>query len=396
MRLRWQLLPQSTEQEQAQISHKVTWLELFYDLVFVVTITQLGNLLSHHITPSGILVFITLFILIWWAWHNTALYFNRCSIDNFPRRLLVFAQVFAVGNLAITLSGAFGETSSSFAFAYSAIRLALVLLYLIMDQHVPQARPMIRRYITGFGIGAFLWLGSGFVPQPFRYLIWVLALGIDLYTTLSSGTRKQHGLLPLNIPRLSERYGQFTLIVLGESFIETVNGLVGKGVSLASLVFSAIAFVFITSIWWTYFDNLSGTTIKSDGASLVWTYLHLPLTMGITMTGVALEKVVLLKFDSTFAASHRLLLYSAMMISFIAIAIIDAVTENKDGTAKGLRILSRLGTALILGLLLVLGGRLNQLVSLSLAALTCLVQMITETMQSFCPSTWTSATKQEG
>ena len=95
-----------TEEER-----KVSWLELFYDLVFVATIIQLGNMLSHDVSWLGFLKFVALFIPIWWSWTGITFYMNRFIVDDVWHRLLVFIQIFGIATLGLSIQDAFGVSA---------------------------------------------------------------------------------------------------------------------------------------------------------------------------------------------------------------------------------------------------------------------------------------------
>ena len=108
---------------------RVTWLELFYDLVYVATFIQLGNALSEDISWTGFLRFVALFIPIWWSWTGITFYFNRFVVDDIWHRILIFSQIFFIVILGISVQGAFSDLAAQFVLAYVGVRLILILLY---------------------------------------------------------------------------------------------------------------------------------------------------------------------------------------------------------------------------------------------------------------------------
>ena len=152
--------------EHSGEERKISWLELFYDLIYVATIIQLGDLLSGAVSPAGAALFVLLFIPVWWSWTGMMFYFNRFVVDDAWHRLLVFAQMFAVANMAISVTGAFGDRSQAFALAYFAVRAILVLFYVRAWRHVESARPLIRRYAIGFALAASPWRTSWVTATP--------------------------------------------------------------------------------------------------------------------------------------------------------------------------------------------------------------------------------------
>ena len=265
---------------------KVGWLELFYDLIYVAAIIQLGNVLSKDVSWMGAARFAFLFVLVWWAWTGTMFYYNRFVTDDALHRVIIFAQMFAVGNMAIFASTAFKEGAIPFALSYTVARLMLVALYARASAYNERARPLINRYIGGFSVGAALWLLSVFVPAPFRFVLWFLALAVEFYTPLSKGSRQLYGLLPPDAHHMMERFALITIIVLGESFIKSLDALVGHSITGATYVFGAVAFLLVVSVWWVYFDDVAETHIRETAlAPFVFIYTHLPLALGITALG---------------------------------------------------------------------------------------------------------------
>ena len=117
-------LDQNPEEER-----RANWLELFYDLVYIATVIQLGTYLHHHLSVVGALQYGFLFLIVWWSWSGTTYYGNRFVTDDALHRLLVFVQIFAVGNLAVSIPTAFGAGGATFALSYVALRVLLVLMY---------------------------------------------------------------------------------------------------------------------------------------------------------------------------------------------------------------------------------------------------------------------------
>ncbi|MEX2535152.1 MAG: low temperature requirement protein A [Trueperaceae bacterium] len=308
---------------------KISWLELFYDLIYVTIIIQLGDFLSANVSPLGALLFVLLFVPVWWSWTGMMFYFNRFLVDDLWHRLLVFAQMFAIAYMAISVTGAFGPGDQAFALSYFAVRMILVILYLRTGQHVIDARPLIRRYAMGFAVAASLWAISAFVPAPYRYAIWVVALVLEFWVPLSSDSRRLQSLLPPDRPHLAERYGLFTIIVLGESFIKVVGALAGQVPTPATLTLMLLGFALAVSLWWLYFEMAGGPAEHATArASYTWIYLHLPITIAITAVGVGLKKIVVLDPGAPLPDQYRWLLAGAAGLFLLSVALLGLVVAQ--------------------------------------------------------------------
>jgi low temperature requirement protein LtrA len=120
-------------------------------------------------------------------------------------RLVVLLQMIGAAALTINIRGALGETSGNFAISYAAIRAFLVLEYMRAGRKVPSASMLANRYAQGFSLSTMLWLISAVIPAPMHFIIWALALAIDITTTILIG--RKHALLAPNIFHLPERMG---------------------------------------------------------------------------------------------------------------------------------------------------------------------------------------------
>jgi low temperature requirement protein LtrA len=356
---------------------KVGWLELFYDLIYVATIIQLGTLLSDNVSPLGALLFVLLFIPVWWSWTGMMFYFNRFVTDDIWHRLLIFAQMFAIANVAISVTGAYGDTSRDFALSYFAVRIILVVLYARAWHHVGSARPLLQRYTIGFSAASLFWLASAFVPVPYRHLLWVIGLLVEFYVPLSAGSRRLHSLLPPDAPHMGERYGLFTIIVLGESFIKVVDGLAGRGIVPFSLTLSGLGFIITASFWWLYFDRIAGAGIRrTASAPYIWIYTHLPLTIGITALGVSTKKMALLEFGAPLPEHYRWLVCGAVATCLVALSLLDLVSDTGAHSPDRRRLLAYLGAAVLVLALVPLGAYMPAIVLVSIVTLACISQIV--------------------
>lgn len=368
--------PQLRIGEGSEEERHATWLELFYDLVFVVAIAQLAHNLADDVSLSGFFGFVVLFVPVWWAWIGTTLYSNRFDSDDLGHRLLTGLQMVAIAALAVNVHHGLGESSAGFALSYATVRLLLVVTYIRAIRSVPLARPLTVRYAIGFAIAAGLWLISAFVPLPLRFIFWALGLIVDFATPLS--TLNLQAKLPPHQSHLPERMGLFTLIVLGESIIAVVDGVAEQKWQIRSAISAIFGLSIAFSFWWLYFENVTGASIRDAAAEgkvatmQVWFYGHLPLVIGIAATGVGVEKVV--SSDPTLALPEnvRWLLCGSVALCFLSLGILHLTRVIKYCK---IRARYRSGAAAVLVLALAAGGGLLPLSLISLVALVCAVQV---------------------
>ncbi|MFN3429755.1 MAG: low temperature requirement protein A [Candidatus Sericytochromatia bacterium] len=268
-----------------------TWLELFFDLVFVVAITEVAHLLHKPLDDTTFVLYLLLYVPIYWAWVGHTVYANRFDTDDLFFRLATFGMMVAALCMAVPISTITEGGTEVYAAGYLAARLLLIALYARAWWHLPEARPMTSWYLLGFGAAASCWIASLFVPPPARYLLWVAGLTIDFVTPWIK--RRMLSQYPLHQEHFPERMGLFTIIVLGESIIATEAGLSSVKPEGPWITTAIMGFMVMASIWWLYFTFVQHAKLdKALRNGLAYIYVHLPLTIGISMLAVAIGHLV--------------------------------------------------------------------------------------------------------
>ncbi len=150
-----------------------SWLELFFDLVFVLAVAQIAHVLNEHSDAGGALKFLALFAPVWWSRVGFTFYADRFETNEPIYRVVTFAAMLAVAALAVNLENAFSASGDApFVFCYVLVRVVLIALYIRAAYHVPLARAFCLQYIYGFSFAAVLWLNSLLAAPPIRYWIW--------------------------------------------------------------------------------------------------------------------------------------------------------------------------------------------------------------------------------
>lgn len=369
--------------EDGEEERRATWLELFYDLVFVVAVSQLAHNLHDHVSLSGVLGFVALFIPVWWSWIGSTFYANRFDSDDVGHRLLTGLQMLAIAALAVNVHHGLSASSAGFALSYALGRALLVVEYIRAGRHIAKARPLTNRYATGFAIAASFWLISIFVPMPWRFVFWTLGLFVDFATPLTA--RKLMLELPPHASHLPERFGLFTMIVLGEAIIAVVDGVSEQKWDILTVISAIFGLTIAFSLWWVYFDNLGGTPIqraRTEGRAVIaniWLYTHLPLVMGIAATGVAVELVLLSKPMLALPDAIRWLLCGSVALCFLTLGILHRI-----GVIRYCKIRTkfRVGAAIVLPLIALFGKGLLPVMVIGLVALVGAVQVVQDLYQS--------------
>jgi low temperature requirement protein LtrA len=334
---RWWQPPKNIRDREEERS--VTFLELFYDLVYVVLIAELAHSLSEHITPAGVGGFAFLFIMVWLAWLNGTLYHDLHGNNDIRTRVFTFLQMFTVAAMAVFAHNALGEGSVGFALSFAAYQFVLTWLWWRTGVYDPNHRPLSQPYSLAFLISTLLFIASVFVPVPWRFYLWGLALLLSLlipFYTISQGRTNPDIQAQIDIsfsmsPSAVERFGLFTIIVLGEVIVGVVSGVAGHhhltwGVGITA----ALGMLIAIGIWWVYFDFVSHhKPIDKVTKTITWLNLHLPMTIGIAAAGAAVFNVVE-HAGEPLPPEVRWLLVGAVGLALISIAVLMRSIQIPD------------------------------------------------------------------
>ncbi|MEM7133974.1 MAG: low temperature requirement protein A [Chloroflexota bacterium] len=393
---------------------KASWLELFYDLIFVASIIQLGDGLSNTLAddPAGsMLRFGVHFAPLWFAWSSFTFYSNRFDVDDILHRVLVFGQMFAVGAMGITAPLSMRIDSPDhlrFTVAFVAALMFAIAMTARAYKHTKDARAYNLYWGGVFVVGASVWSVSLLVPEGWHYILWVMGILAMMSAPLHPRSRALMDQFPLDQEHLSERYGLLTIITLGESFVkvlsylatpvEKLKDLNNDGVVAFDEVYQvvyyaadpafmgmgALTLLITCSLWWIYFDDVAGSHLREGlGNWVVWLFAHLPLAGAITGVGVAVKNAIKIDFLESPSPYYATLLTVMLAVVFFSVALIDKASYRKqsdldDAWRVRLRVLS--------GFIVLLVGAVSGLMTgwlfLGTVALVCLFQVVVDMMMS--------------
>jgi low temperature requirement protein LtrA len=311
---------------------RVTFLELFFDLVFVVVIAEIAHRLAEHPSWSGVGWFVFLFYAVWSSWINGTLYYDLHSTNDVSVRVFTFAQMLAVAVMAVYVGDVPGDGAAGFATAYAINKLILVVLWFRTGLHDPTHRPASIPYSTAYLLSAVLFAISVGVADPARYWLWALALVLEMAGFFIAMNRWRPPDFQVGdaviaaTPSLIERMGLFVIIVLGEVIVGAVRGMaevrsLGTGAILVGLLGVLVAI----ALWWLYFDLASHET-PVPRFTLAWLYLHLPMVMAIAAGGAGVLNTVEHAAEA-LPGAVRWLLVGALAAALCSIVLITLVLE---------------------------------------------------------------------
>jgi low temperature requirement protein LtrA len=278
--------------------HRVTPLELFFDLVFVFGLTQVTSMLADDPTWGGVFRGMLVLAALWWAWSVYAWLTSATDVDEGAVRLVMLAAMAAMFGVAVAVPGAFGDDALLFGVAYFLVRLLHLVLSATVARDDPDRRGALLRFAPTALLGASLLVLAGFLDGDLRIAAWVLALAIDYLGPVVIGVGRGWQVAP---EHFAERHGLIILIALGESIIAIGLGA-GFELGTGALGAAALGIVVVSALWWLYFDVaaifLRTRLMQATGLELhrlalnAFSYLHLPMIAGIVLFALGLKTTV--------------------------------------------------------------------------------------------------------
>jgi low temperature requirement protein LtrA len=274
---------------------RVMPLELFFDLVFVLALTQCTALMAHHTTWSGLLQGLLVLGVLWWAWVGYAWLTSVIDPEAGAVRLVMFGAMAAMLIVSICVPEAFGNLALTLALAYGVFRIAHIALFMLATP----GDAALRRSVTGLAgstaVAVTLLAAASLLDGLAQAALWALALFLDMagpYFFGSEGWKLVPG-------HFAERHGLIVIIALGESIVAigvAASGSLDLGIATVAVLGIALA----AALWWTYFDvvalvsarRLAEAEVGRDQNELArdsYSYIHLALVAGIILVALGLK-----------------------------------------------------------------------------------------------------------
>ena len=285
-----------------QGGQRVTFVELFFDLVYVLAVTQLSHLLLEHLGVHGAAQTALLLMAVWTAWIYNAWFTNWFDPDRRVVRLVLLGVMLASLLMSASLPEAFGERGLVFAAAYVTMQVGRTVFVIAALGEDPGLRRNFQRILSWLVASGLLWLAGGLAQATAREALWLAAVVAD-FTAPACGFytpglgRSRTTDWTITGGHMAERCQLFVIIALGESLLvtgTTFGELPLSAVTVAALV---VAFAGSVALWWVYFDRSAedaGEVIarSADPGRLgrsAYTYCHIPMVAGIIVAAVGDE-----------------------------------------------------------------------------------------------------------
>jgi low temperature requirement protein LtrA len=365
-----------TTEDMSEQRH-ATWFELYFDLVFAAAFAELATGLAKDPSAAVFGRYVGLCLAVQWVWAGYTFYANRFDTDDVIYRLVKAGAAFTVAAIATQIPHVMEAEGGTVAFAagIAVVRYLLVFLYARARRHISgEGRGLINVLLPTFSFTAALWAISTVVPEPGRFMLWGVALAIDLSVLPIAWGRLEGPRVVAS--HLTERFGTFFIVILGVSVVNVVAAVAGMQFSADAWIVAATCFVIALSLWWIYFDLADTSVVGRGRLGLVYLYAHIPLFPGVAAFGAGTKIAITHADQATLIAGGRWALaggIAAFSLSLAALHLGAEWTSPRDRTFIGRLVLAA-------GLIAVaaVGGGISPLAFVALVATGVLGQLMLE------------------
>lgn len=342
------------------------FVELFFDLVFVYSVTQVVGLLHHEFNWTGVGQAVLVFWLVWWAWSQFTWALNAANTEHHHIQFWTLATTAVAFFMAVALPDAFHGGSLAFAIPYVLVRVIGLSLYSWVAWEHPTQRMAVRTFALVSVGGLAAVIAGGIVGGMAQYGLWGFAILLDV---VAAAIATQQDGWDLNPEHFGERHGLFVIIALGETLIVAAGGLAGAAWTGTTITVAMLAVATSCALWWTYFPNskptLEEALAKQTGVTQatmardVFSLMHFPMLCGVIAYAVAIEAIVTHPTDPlSFGGRLALALGLVLFVGGMAAAMWRATCG---------RLVPRVLIVTVTGLLVVVVGGVPPLASLAIA-----------------------------
>ena len=321
---RWFLRPPRPHGEVIE-DRTVSFLELFYDLVYVVLVAQIAHTLAEDVSWSGVLDFIVVFGLVWIAWFNGTQFHELHGREDGRSRSFIFLQMGILTVLAVFAGRATTTDGEQFALTYAVLLTVLFWQWAsVYRTDSPAYRPGALRYLAGLVVSIGAVLASSGMEDAARLGVWGTVVVGSIALVVFYLLRTSDDSLGIRATAsMAERYGLFIIIVLGEVVVGVVDGLRGvENLDFRTAATGVLGLSIAFGFWWTYFDFVGRRLPRQDGGSLaLWLYSQLPIALAVAAAGAGMVSLIEHAADARTPAPSSWLLagsVAALLIALVA------------------------------------------------------------------------------
>ncbi len=356
---------------------RVTPLELFFDLVFVLAITQCTALMAHHPTWSGIAQGLLVLGMLWWAWTGYSWLTSVIDPEEGAVRLVIFGAMAALLLVSLCVPEAFGELGLAFALIYGVVRSAQIALFMLASPEDDALRHSVLGLAASTLVAVTLLALASLFDGLAQGALWALALFLDMAGPYFFGSEGWK-LMPAHF---AERHGLIVIIALGESIVAIGVGA-SHELTLAISTAAVLGVALTAAMWWIYFDVVAIVSgkrlaeaevgrVQNEMARDSYSYLHLVMVAGIVLVALGLK----LTIGHTGAHLHTVPAFA--LLGGLAVYLLGLVAFRYRHVHSINR--RRLGLAIVLLILVPVATEVPALIALAVANVLIWAMIVYET-----------------
>ncbi len=364
---------------------KISWLELFYDLVYVAAIGQLTHRIAVNPTWGTVGYSFLLFCMIFWSWVNGSEYYDLHGGDGIRTRLLTFWQMLGVAAVAITMPDVFDGNQQGFAITFAVLQFLITYMWWSVGLYDPSHRVFNKFYTINYSIAFALLIASIFTGYQTAIVLWVIALVFDLTAPLTAARtvirvlKERKQLAFTASATIVERFGLFTIIVLTESILSTVGG-VGEIKNKQPLVWVVFILGILIAflLWNLYFDMTSEQETKKGYSYLQYLiFLHFLLLAALVTAGACL-RVLIADVGTMPPVTLQWMFCVSIAVILLTITGLTRIMEESEEDRAYIRPVSRIliVAAIIIVILPFVGRYLNSALLLAIIAVVLFIPVM--------------------
>ena len=325
-------------------SSMLGWMELFSDLVFVATTLIFSSAMVDTPVGAGKYWIYMAFAMVWWIWMSSTMFFNRFRLGDVPLRIILLIQMFLLVLFAMEAKAGIDNDITVMTFEFGGLLATVALMYLFGSLKERGSERRFAQQMAGVNfLGALLFIVAAPFPDVARYPIGALGLLIVIVPTILPNVLSSHAPL-FEEAHLVERLGAFSLIMMGETFVEIALAISGKHITIRDSLTLALEFLLAFSLWGAYFEDIPHAGLQQSRVKF-WVPFHLILQLSIVTVGVGVSTLVNLPLGEHLPDADAVEIISMMATFYLALGGLAWCSRRRP--LKKL-VLFRLGTAVVM------------------------------------------------
>jgi low temperature requirement protein LtrA len=326
---------------------KISWLELFYDLVYVIVISKVTHYLAEHSNWAGLLDYAYMFAMIFWGWYNGSMHHDLHGSPGIRTRFMTLWQMMAVGALAVTLDSPPESILNRTTLAIMFLQLFITYLWWSVGIYDKQHRELNKPYTYWFLAAFALLIVTFWVPFPYKRIVFLTALGVNYLPFALTARRLKRDKMEFSLSsNMTERLGLFTIIVFGEAILGVVNSVT----HIPDLTFHVwlcfgLGILIVFALWWIFFSTIADRECKKGmWAGNIISFFYIPMLASLGMVGASFPALMenMITKENCFSSPLQIVFGTSIAVFLCCITMISAFLVHPHEYEKSKKFVQRL------------------------------------------------------